>query len=170
MEIDDVHAVLAALGETRDAQPLDAMAMACVHHETAIVAYTLIGLGDAPRSFTVEQFWRAWQERIADPEQWCGVVEADGAVAGTIHLTPLNGEPGVGRPHVPLPRTGTLGIGSRRAARRARLERSTVSSWSAARSSRCTTASTSEAIAGWHGTAQPIGVTAPRPAITPITF
>lgn len=80
----------------RDARPLDAMAMACVHHETAIVAYTPIGLGDAQRSFTVEQFWRAWQERIADPRQWCGVVEADGAVAATIHLTPLDGEPGVG--------------------------------------------------------------------------
>ena len=80
----------------RDAGPLDAMAMACVHHETAIVAYTPIGLGDAQRSFTVEQFWRAWQERIADPEQWCGVVETDGAIAGTIHLTPLDGEPGVG--------------------------------------------------------------------------
>ena len=80
----------------RDASAADAMAMACVHHETAIVAYTPIGLGEAQRSFTVEQFWRAWQERIADPSQWCGVLEADGAVAGTIHLAPLVGEPGVG--------------------------------------------------------------------------
>ena len=80
----------------RDARAADAMAMACVHHETAIVAYTPIGLGEAQRSFTVEQFWRAWQERIADPSQWCGVLEADGAVAGTIHLGPLVDEPGVG--------------------------------------------------------------------------
>ena len=82
--------------EARDARAADAMAMACIHHETAIVAYTPIGLGDAQRSFTVEQFWRAWQERIADPTQWCGVLESNGAIAGTIHLTPLVDEPGVG--------------------------------------------------------------------------
>jgi lincosamide nucleotidyltransferase A/C/D/E len=71
----------------RDANELDAMAIAEVHVRSVLSAYAAIFPPHLPRPDRLE-LWDSWSTRLTAPHTWTGLLTVGGAVGGVVNMRP----------------------------------------------------------------------------------